>query len=361
MDTSKYESVAKRPRMETQNAEQIIQELRMELQEERRVNQSLRAQLATKDERIHELEQKHLESPIMEPKSNMNLMELPNECLLKILGHLSNFEVLRIVALVSKRFYKLSQDQHLIRKIEVNFETWVKILEGKCCEANFETLCGDFFTVLNRSQKLTSFSFDFGTQYLAGEKFLKAFYMMNHQFLQELCIKGDGRYGLTNAIDFLFLDQTGNLLKNYLENCTTNLKVLKFEFKPQFVPEAEWAQYPYLSWIQENICNFKLKSLQELHLSGFDIDLYKPDFKKLLETIAENMPKLQLLCLTAEVGDKDIYGELHEYAEIFQEFASGRNIKLEIRDVPLLWDFDGAVDAVITKYIPPKSTESGPK
>ena len=62
METSKDKSVAKRPQMETQNAEQTIQELRMELQEERRVNQNLRAQLATKDERIHELEQKNLES-----------------------------------------------------------------------------------------------------------------------------------------------------------------------------------------------------------------------------------------------------------------------------------------------------------
>merc|ERR1739848_491744 len=106
--------------------------------------------------------------------------------------------------------------------------------------------------------------------------------------------------------------------------------------------------------MQETISSFKLKSLQELHLSGFDIDLYKPDFKKLLETFAENMPKLQLLCLTAEVGDTDEYGELYEYAEIFQEFALGRNIKLEIRDVPVLWDFYGAVAAVITNYIPPK-------
>ena len=352
METSKDESVAKRPQMETQNAEQTIQELRMELQEERRVNQNLRAQLVTKDERIHELEQKNLKSPIMEPKSNMNLMELPNECLLEILGYLSNFEVLRKVALVSKRFYKLSQDQDLIRKIEVDFETWVKILEGKCCEANFETLCGDFFTVLNRSRKLTSFSFDFGTQNMAGEKFLEGFYKMNHQFLQELCIKGDGRYGLTNAIDFLNLDQPGNLLKIYLENCTTNLTVLNFEFKPQFVPEEEWVQYPHLSFILETISNFKLKSLQELQLSGVDVDLYQPDFKKLLERITENMPKLQLLCLTAEVEDTDEYGELHEYAEIFREFASGKNVKLEIRNVPVLWDFDGAVDAVITKYNP---------
>ena len=72
-----------------------------------------------------------------------------------------------------------------------------------------------------------------------------------------------------------------------------------------------------------------------------------------METITENMPKLQLLCLTAEVGDTDEYGELHEYAEIFQEFASGKNVKLEIRDIPLdipvLWEFDETGAAVITK------------
>ena len=88
---------------------------------------------------------------------------------------------------------------------------------------------------------------------------------------------------------------------------------------------------------------------KELHLSGFYIDLYKPDFKKLLEMITENMPKLQLLCLTAEVEDTDEYGELHEYAEIFQEFASGKNVKLEIRNLPLLKEFDQTGAAVITK------------
>ena len=43
------ESVAKRPRLEPRNAEKIIKELR--------------AQLATKDERIQELEQENFESP----------------------------------------------------------------------------------------------------------------------------------------------------------------------------------------------------------------------------------------------------------------------------------------------------------
>ena len=56
---------------------------------------------------------------------------LPNECLLKIMSFLSNYDVLRNVAGVSKRFYELSQDQHLIRKIEVDSETWTKIQEGK--------------------------------------------------------------------------------------------------------------------------------------------------------------------------------------------------------------------------------------
>ena len=141
MEISNESSVAKRQRMETPNAEQIVQEpmcleiscqkLRMDFQEQHRIIQNLRAQLATKDKRIQELEQKNLESPIMEPKSNMNLMELPNECLLKILGYLSNFDVLGNVARVCKRFYELSQDQHLIRKIEVDSETWTKIQEGK--------------------------------------------------------------------------------------------------------------------------------------------------------------------------------------------------------------------------------------
>ena len=60
-----------------------------------------------------------------------SLESLPNECLLKIMSYLSNYDVLRNVAGVSKRFYELSQDQHLIRKIEVDSETWTKIQEGK--------------------------------------------------------------------------------------------------------------------------------------------------------------------------------------------------------------------------------------
>ena len=69
-----------------------------------------------------------------------------------------------------------------------------------------------------------------------------------------------------------------------------------------------------------------------------DIDLEKPAFKELLETIAENMPKLQFLCMIADVQDPS--KNWPEYAEICQEFATGKNIKVEIRALPVLCNFE---------------------
>ena len=144
------ESGANRRRMEPQNPEQIIEE-------QQRVIKNLQAQLAAKDERIQELEdqlkQKNLESPVAE--GNMkNIVELPDESLLEIMSYLSNYDVLRNVAGVSKKFHKLSQDQHLIRKIEVDSESWPINQE--------EEYCNGFLEVLKRSLKLTFLSFEFG-------------------------------------------------------------------------------------------------------------------------------------------------------------------------------------------------------
>ena len=46
-----------------------------------------------------------------------NVMELPDEILLKIMGQLSTLDILKI-ALVSKRFYRLSHDQDLFKQIK---------------------------------------------------------------------------------------------------------------------------------------------------------------------------------------------------------------------------------------------------
>ena len=262
--------------------------------------------------RIQEREQNKLESPLKKPKLSKHLMELPNECMLNILRYLSNFDVLRNVAQVCKRFYVLSQDQHLIRKIKVDSETWVKIQEENNCE--------DLLRVLKRSLDLTFLSYDFGLNHgPPGKMFLKALSSMNHQFLKEVYIR---------AKDFIHEE----ILK-YLEKCP-NLKVLKLEFEPKIGNEVtQILVHKYLSWIT----SFKLRKLEEFYF-GYEIDLNdSTDFKDFLEILAGNFPKMQRLCLNTPkyLAPNGTPANPHslqmvEYAKICGEFASQNNINIEI-------------------------------
>ena len=361
MEASKEEPVAKRQRMETQDAEQIIQELR-------RVNQNLQAQLsakdaqlAIKDKRIKELEQINLKSFLLmdgeiknihEPKFFTTITELPDECLLKIFSYLSNFDVLRNVAAVSQKFHELSQDRHLIRKIKVDSESWLGFLESLKVE-----YCKEFLEVVKRSLNLRFLMFDFSRWYMedvrstgrwigrSGELFLKTLPSMNHQFLEELQLRKPCAFG--NESVGLF---ETTILK-YVEKCP-NLKVIKFEWLQDVdIEDAPQSLFfACLSGITSHISSFKHKNLQEFHLMGFVIDLDKPSFKNLLETIAENLPNLQGLYLTAELSD-DVVGPWDEYAEICQKFASEKNIKLEIRGLPKLCDFDYGVKSMCCGHL----------
>ena len=156
---------------------------------------------------------------------------------------------------------------------------------------------------------------------------------MNHQFLQELCLKGDGIEYFWRAAAFLLDDPLNENIFKYLEKCS-DLKVLKFEFKPEVNEFNEYkTEYPPLYGIEEAIKSLKVKNLQELHLIGVYIDMFEysetniTSFKLFLDMIAENMPKLQRLCLTCQ--DEDTY----EWNEMCQAFASRKNIKLEISSV----------------------------
>ena len=257
------------------------------------------------------MEQNKLESPLKKPKLSKHLMELPNECMLNILHYLSNFDVLRNVAQVCKRFYVLSQDQHLIRKIKVDSETWVKIQEENNCE--------DLLRVLKRSLDVTFLSYDFGLNHgPPGKMFLKALSSMNHQFLKEVYIR---------AKDFIHEE----ILK-YLEKCP-NLKVLKLEFEPKIGNEVtQILVHKYLSWIT----SFKLRKLEEFYF-GYEIDLNdSTDFKDFLEILAGNFPKMQRLCLnTTWNPNAHAHPQMVEYAKICQAFASQKNTNLEI----WLWGF----------------------
>ena len=256
--------VAKRRRLdfELPNADQIIKN-------QQQVIKNLQAEIASKDKRIQELED--------QLKPQKNLESLPNECLLKIMSYLSNYNVFRNVAGVSKRFHELSEDKHLIRNIEVNFETWHlrrEVFGGYDCDehesaiqaAQEEKYIEDLLKVLKRSLKLRFLSLDFGKE---ADKILEALPMMNHQFLEELCLTGAEE------------------------------------------DDIEEITYLSLSSIENTLNSLKLKNLQELHLNGFCIDMNEPEFKKLLETIADNMPKLQLLCFT---GDWRMEYDMTKYA-----------------------------------------------
>ena len=322
-------SVAKRPRLEPQprNAEEIIQE-------QRQVIENQKAQIQNLEERNQQLEEqlKNPTSSAMEIDiKNVPVPKLPNEVWLEIMSYLSTYEVLRNVAQVSKRFHKLSEDPHVIRKIEVeSVQSWPKDKEEK--------YCNDFLGVVKRSLKLKILSFGFGYDIdnKSGQMFLEALPSLNHQFLHEFCLKGDGKKDYSNAAGF-FDPLNENILK-YVEMCP-ELKVLKFEFKPQtieFDEEEERkcrVEYPYLNEMVEGIKKFKLKNLKEFHLIGVDNYMGGNFFflfgeKKFLETITENFPKLQLLCVTLQ------YDVWHpQWNNIFQKFASEKSIKIEISSV----------------------------
>ena len=262
-------SVAKRPRLEHRNAEEIIQEQKL-------VIENLMARIQQLEEKVKFLESSSTETKIM----TIPIPELPNETWLQIMSYLSTYDVLKNVAQVSKRFHKLSQDPHVIRKIEVNpAQSWPKDMEEKYCD--------DFLEVLKRSVKLRSLSFRFSGDIettideddeidekidKSGDKFLEALPFMNHPFLQEVC--------LTLTLAPKISAPINENLGRYLEECP-ELKVLKFEFKPKVNEDLLSDEF------KESISSLKLKNLQEFHWIGVDFQ----DSSGL-----ENLPKLKRLC-----------------------------------------------------------------
>ena len=327
-------SAAKRARLEhncCQTAEEIIQEQNQIIENLKARNQKLEEVL---EEVLKNPESSAMQARIRNVLVPVRVPKLPNEIWLEILSYLPTRDLLRNVARVSKRFHELCEDPHLIRKIEVesvgSYRSYLIDKEEKYCH--------DFLRVLKRSLKLKSLSFGFSWDInydKSGEMFLEALPSMNHQFLEEFILKGDGKTDCHDAAKFL-MPVNENLLK-YLEKCP-ELKVLKFEFRPEF---EEFTYFPELSNFHESIMKFKLKSLQEFHLIGIDIRdfIFDGDASgakpvKFLETIAENMPKLQRLCLVCD--DYDPYKN-----DIFQAFVWRKEIKFELEISSVYWYTSG--------------------
>ena len=253
---------------------------RMEPQNDKEIIQDQRQVIENLKARIRQLEEE-----LLEFKSFLPVPELPNETWIKIMSYLSTYDVLINVAQVSKKFHQLSQDPHLIRKIHVDYESWP--------ENQKEEYRKEFLRVLKRSVNITFLSFKFGFE---GK-------LRSLAFLNRWCPK---------------------------------LKKIKIEFKPDTTflspnnPMDNILEWESLRNVQKIITSFSRgfhhSNLQELEMIGFEIDMDTSSFKKFLQFFAENFPKLQRLFLSTELSE--------ECAKICQDFASAKNIKLEIRGLP---------------------------
>ena len=87
-----------------------------------------------------------------------NVMELPDEILLKIMGHLSTSDILKQIARVNKRFYRLSRDQDLIKQIKFKSLELSFHQTSSWTEERKQKYYSDFFEVLGNAQKLKMLS-----------------------------------------------------------------------------------------------------------------------------------------------------------------------------------------------------------
>ena len=288
---------AKRCRMENRDGQQIIQEKQRTIENLKELQASklnLQAQITEKDTRIQQFE-----DPLKELTGSLLETKVPNEIILKIFGYLSTYDVLRNVARVSTKFYQLSKDPCLIRKLKIS-KSWPR---DKTREYSKSLL-----QVLKRSRNLTFFSIDF-------EKHSKGEWL--------------------------------GWLMEELPGMNPKLKIIKVEFKPRDGGHRlEWKK---LSTLQKIITSFKLNSaIEQFEMIGFEIDVDGFCFENVLETFTETFPKLKRLCLTADIDDDDL-SQWDPYAEFCQEFASENNIKLEFERLD--WNF-----AVQKKWVIPEKS-----
>ena len=263
------------------------------------------------DIRNIESDMKNLTSaPIaMENKiKNFVIMEdLPDEILLKIMEYLSSFDILRKIAPVSKRFYRLTQDQNLIKEVEFkNNIKWFWSEERK------KKYFNDFFEVLKNAQKLKFLSLKLGE--MSAKKFHENWIQpsVNHQCLEEVCVQF-GNVGFDSCMDF---DWKGGVF-NFLGQCP-KLKILKIG--------GYLSETIYFHSILETISSFNSNCLEELHLNFPKLAPRGSSilFDDVLKKIIENLPNMKYLCLS-------LYFE--NFPTILcQKIDSEHKIKIEIRN-----------------------------
>ena len=238
----------------------------------------------------------------------VSILDLPNEILLKILSYLSTRDILGNVAKVSKKFQKLTQNSTLIRKIEVNVN-WLRNT------GYWNMTHDDFLDVWKRSRGLRSFNLVFDQldrdQINLWTKIEKVLPFLDHPVLEEFIL---GIYQKFTKNEQEFGDIYKNVLQ-YLHQCPS-LKKVKFYIS--------YGTKPF-TVISKLISGFEHKNLTELYLyAGQILEIEKSSFKKFLEIVVGNFPKLQHLYY----GFWDIPN--FEYLQIAKKIASEKKVQIVI-------------------------------
>ena len=183
---------------------------------------------------------------------NCYIQFLPDEILLKIMEFFSTKDILKKIAPVSKRFYKISWDQNLIKKIEYQSPTSYSGLFS-WSEERVEKYFTDFSEILMNARKLKMLSLHW-VDYQTMRKFFWNQPLVNGNCLEEFCIKFDFNISLA-SIAACF----ANFVFPFLKKCP-KLKVVRIS---GYFVQLNLENY---NMIEHLMANFNSESLQELHL-----------------------------------------------------------------------------------------------
>ena len=230
----------------------------------------------------------------MEREDQLNFVVFPNihlpqEILLKILSYLSTRDILRNVAQVSRNFYQIAHDTHLLRRIEFRFDG----IRSNWTFYRKEKYFHDFVEMVKKSQKLKFLSFKIvdqeptdNSRYLRQREIFDGLSSSEHQYLEE--------FHLTNKSYHWFHYFVQNVL-GYLDKCP-KLKIIKF------------VRIKLFSTFLKELEKSELKSLEEFHVTlsgGFVIDgiksfleiiLKKPKVKRIFLTLRKKSPEVEQIC-----------------------------------------------------------------
>ena len=251
---------------------------------------------------------------------------LPDEILLKIMEYFSTKDILKKIAPVSKRFYRLCQDQNLIKKIEYRTPTSHSDLFS-WSEYRVEKYFRDFSKVLRNARKLKMLSLC-DVDYQTMRKIYWNQPLVNGNDLEEFHIEFD--HNIWDGPFEIFLKLC---VFPFLKRCP-KLKVVKITSTFVSMDSDDCHLLGSL------MANFNSASLQELHLIFKTMDVLVPEtflqaVKNFLKKVTENKPKLQYLGLDLNLDEFNAVFTSQDMAnvkKICREITSEKKIEIELFD-----------------------------